>query len=237
MGAMIHRLYPVCAIAVVTVLAACGPYDDGYADDAYADDEAGEGVSDMSAHPGFRLGLQASGNGCSRRIGTRNFSDVAESTTVTWTRWTSDSNRYDPDCLRITLRAPHAGDMPTLDFRLMIQASDAHPGGHAGFVRHTPWASEGGGVSGLATDDNRYDPDYFRVGIETRPWPKTRRGAPQPGISDFRAGLRAIDLNGGDVSGREVFTPSARAGGGTSPWARDSNAFNPDGYTIHLDVK
>jgi hypothetical protein len=75
------------------------------------------------------------------------------------------------------------------------------------------------------------------VGIEIRPWPQTRRGAPQPRISNFRVGLRAIDLNGGDVTGQEVFTPSARDGGGTSPWARDSNAFNPDGFMIRLDVK
>jgi hypothetical protein len=234
---MPHRLYPVSAIALVTVLAACGPQDDGYADESYADDEAGEDVSEMDAPPGFRLGLQASGNGCSSLIGTRNFSDFAESTTSTWTRWTSDSNHYDPDCLRVTLQVPNAGDIPTLDFRLKIQASDAQPGNHAGHVRHTPWASEGGGVSGFATDDNRYDPNYFRVGIDTRPWPKTRRGAARPCISDFRVGLKAIDLNGGDVSGREVFTPSARDGGGTSPWAKDSNAYNPDGYTIRLDVK
>jgi hypothetical protein len=137
----------------------------------------------------------------------------------------------------VTLKVPNTDDALTLDFRLKIQASDAHPGGHAGHVRHTPWASEGGGMSGLATDENRYDPDYFRVGIDTRPWPKTRRGEQRPSISDFRVGLKAIDLNGGDVEGREVFTPSAREGGGTSPWARDSNAFNPDGYMIRLDVK
>lgn len=234
---MPHCRYPVSALALVTALAACGPYDDGYPDEASADDEAGEGASELGSPPGFRLGLQASDNGCSNQVGTRNFSDFAESTTSAWTRWTSDSNHYDPDCLRVTLKVPNAGDALALDFRLKIQASDAHPGSHAGPVRHTPWASEGGGLSGFATDDNRYDPNYFRVGIDTRPWPRTRRGSPWPRISDFRVGLKAIDLNGGDVSGREVFTPSARDGGGTSPWARDSNAYNPDGYTIRLDVR
>jgi hypothetical protein len=234
---MPHRLYQVSAIALVTALAACGPQDYGYDEEAYADDEVDEGFSERGGAPDFMLGLQASDGGCTNQVGTRNYSDFDGSTTSTWTRWTSDSNQYNPDCLRVTLKVPNAGDIPTLDFRLKLQASDGHPGRHAGPVRYTPWASEGGGVSRFATDDNHYDPEYFRVGIETRPWPRTRGGAKRRRIIDYRVGLRAIDLNGGDVDGQEVFTPSARDGGGTSPWATDSNSYDPDGYTIRLEVK
>lgn len=52
-----------------------------------------------------------------------------------------------------------------------MQAGDQRGNGGLGVVQCTPSASEGGGTTGYVTDSNAFDPDAYRVMLETRPWP------------------------------------------------------------------
>jgi hypothetical protein len=52
-------------------------------------------------------------------------------------------------------------------------------------------------------------------------------------LPNFRFGIQMID-NGHEVGDME-FTPFLSFGGGCSPWANDTNTFDPDGARINLD--
>jgi hypothetical protein len=100
-----------------------------------------------------------------------------------WTDWAGDGDRYDPDYMRVL-----AGNTPIptdTDIRIGIQALDdpscwivAHCSDGGGKIVYTHWASEGGGWSYInsdgaltswATDVDGWDPDLFRIIVETRP--------------------------------------------------------------------
>jgi hypothetical protein len=149
-----------------------------------------------------------------------------------FTEWTSDSNGYDPDAAKVELVVPGIDALVSNDFRICMFGSDGGPGKKAGPPQCTPWASQGGGVSPLATDNNALDPDYYKIGMQTREWPGTDT---KP--VDVRIGLRGVDHAGGDVRGAERFTPWASLGGGWSDWASDSNTYDPDGYIVNLDLR
>jgi hypothetical protein len=82
------------------------------------------------------------------------------------TGFVTDLNGFDPDQYRllIQVRALPEGARPIADFRLYVNAGDRfEPDGDRQF---TPFASEGGGVSPIAFDHNRFRPDGIRVGLE-----------------------------------------------------------------------
>ncbi|MFB9393097.1 hypothetical protein ACFPM3_18495 [Streptomyces coeruleoprunus] len=143
----------------------------------------------------------------------------------TSTPWAGDANGYDPDAVRINLDTlPEA--LGQLDFRIGAQAMDN--GGHYGPPQFTPWASQGGGASGLATDDNGRDPDKYRLFLETRSWPSSVT------LTDFRLSVTAVDHG---VPGVAAVTPWASQGGGRTTWAVDSNSYDFDGIVIGLEVQ
>jgi hypothetical protein len=91
-----------------------------------------------------------------------------------WTPYAGDQDRYDPDYIRIWIgNTPIPADT---DIRIGIQALDdpscwvvAHCSDGGGRAKYTSWASEGGGWSDWATDVDGWDPDLYRMIIETRP--------------------------------------------------------------------
>ena len=96
---------------------------------------------------------------------------------VQWSPWASsgggvssdafDSNRYDPDQVRVCLETrPMPAGIEIYDFRISIKAVDAGGADQAGFRQYTPWIVDGGGASPFAFDGNGYDPDGFAIGID-----------------------------------------------------------------------
>lgn len=118
-----------------------------------------------------------------------------------------------------------ATDIP--NFRIGIQAIDN--GTQVGDPEFTPYATFGGGCSPWAGDTNTYDPDGAAILLQ---------GAPRGtlGSRDFRIGVQVTD-NNGSQTGAIQWTPWASQGGGVSPYAFDSNGYDPDQFRVCLDVR
>jgi len=143
-----------------------------------------------------------------------------------------DADGYDPDALRLKIETDPTSALyqaftgaAGLDFRFGIHAvGDAWDALRP--WSFTPFASEGGGWSTVATT-GAGDPDCYLIAIDTRPWPLSSK----LDVSRIRAGLFAFD-NGAN-SGAPVITP---VGGGVSPFAFDGDLYDPDGFAIGLFV-
>lgn len=180
----------------------------------------------------FRVGLQLADNRGRGGFGPQVFTSSAESGNQGFTPFVGDSNRFDPDAVRLILDTNQFDLLdPLLDFRIVAQAADRGGTSQFGIIQATPWASQGGGISGFITDINSFDPDVYRLAIQTRPWSRT-----DVTLEDFRLGIQ-LDDNNFTGTGTRVFTPFASQGGGPSVFATDSNAFDFDGFTITLDVE
>jgi len=118
-----------------------------------------------------------------------------------------------------------AADLP--NFRVGIQAMDN--GKQVGDLEFTPYASFGGGCSPWAGDTNTYDPDGVSISLIEAP-----RGL--LGSKDFRVGVQATD-NNGSQTGALQWSPWASQGGGVSPYAFDSNGYDPDQFRVCLEVR
>jgi len=176
--------------------------------------------------PNFRVGIQMIDNG--NQIGDAEFTPYANFGGGC-SPWAGDTNTYDPDGARIFLSPPPRGGLAGLDFRIGAQATDNN-GSQTGVLQWSPWASAGGGVSPFAFDTNGTDPDQFRVCLEVRPLPE---GVV---LTDFRLSIKLVDHRGADQGGVRQFTPWAVDGGGVSPWAYDSNKYDPDGFAVGIEV-
>ncbi|QZO12545.1 hypothetical protein [Pseudoalteromonas piscicida] len=176
----------------------------------------------------FRIGLQALDDR-GRDPGAVEYTKYLSAGSNVQSDWAVDRDAYDPDALRLHLSV--LNQIPTnRDFRLAIQAADRGGRGDFGYWQYTPWASEGGGWSGMAFDTDRFDPDAFRIRIETRAWNSSRS------LSDFRIGLRVSDRGGREV-GNSTFTPWASNGGGWTDLATDNDAYDFDGFEVNLEVR
>ncbi|PPK67222.1 hypothetical protein V5P93_003559 [Actinokineospora auranticolor] len=138
-----------------------------------------------------------------------------------------DTNQFDPDGAQLLLSS--TGIPTNLDVRICGQAVD-NPRRRPTFGAFvcSPWASQGGGETPFVTDDNQFDPDGFLVGLQVRQLPAGTQ------LNDLRLSIRAVD-NG--LSGPTQVTPWLSQGGGFSPFAFDSNAFDPDGYVYGINVR
>ncbi|OJF14084.1 hypothetical protein [Couchioplanes caeruleus] len=176
--------------------------------------------------PNFQLGIQLIDNGS--EVGQMQMTPFA-TFGGGCSEWAGDPNAFDPDGARVQLMPAPRGRLGDRDLRFGIQVEDRN-GSERGPVEWTKWASEGGSMSAVAYDANRFDPDRARVCLETRLMPA--------GIDlyDIRASIKTVDLGGGDQNGLRQFTPWLYDGGGFSGWAYDSNAFDPDGFSIGLEV-
>jgi hypothetical protein len=178
--------------------------------------------------PNFQVGLQLIDGGGTRGEGPLRYTAPVASGGGS-TVGVGDSNNFDPDGARLDLRIPPGGlSAAGLDFRILGQALDGiGRNAEIGRTVASPWASEGGGSTGLITDTNQFDPDVYRVEVQVRPLP------PGVVINDVRLSIAAFDEG---LQAAPVFTPWLSQGGGMSPYAFDSNFFDPDGFVIGLQV-
>jgi hypothetical protein len=176
-----------------------------------------------AAVPDFRVGIQLADGGGESGFGVQEFTAFARFGD-SGSEWAGDSNNFDPDAARIELDI-NLETLGNRDFRIGGQARDG--GSHLGTAEYTDWASEGGGTSALITDNNAFDPDEYRLFIDTRPMPAGEH------VNDLRLSIRAFDEDGAGIT---TFTPWASQGGGRSKFAIDPNGFDPDGFKISLDV-
>ncbi|WP_254076938.1 hypothetical protein [Streptomyces pacificus] len=173
----------------------------------------------------FRLGIQLADDGGASQFGQEQFTNnVKFGNSVS--AWAGDANKFDPDAVRLNLETNPGDPLIGRDFRIGAQAMDK--GSHLGPVQYTPWASAGGGQSDFVTDDNGWDPDEYRLFLDTRAWPSSAS------LVDFRISVTAVDKG---VPGVPAFTPWAGQGGGRSPLALDTNGFDFDGFVLGLEVR
>ena len=59
-------------------------------------------------------------------------------------------------------------------------------------------------------------------------------GSTATDLPNFRVGIQAMD-KGTQIGDIEV-TPYASFGGGCSPWAGDTNTYDPDGIAVGIEV-
>lgn len=183
-----------------------------------------------NAIPNFLIGLQVADDSGSSAEGEPRYTNKANAPHI-WSEWAMDMDQYDPDAVKVGLEVDEPNSLPDRDIRIELQAADGGGSSALGPKQTTPWASEGGGWSGLATDADAYDPDAFRVKIQTRPWMSSRT------IDDLRLGLQLFDSNGRELGNSIVFTPWASEGGGWSDYVVDRDEYDPDGLKIKLEVE
>ncbi len=167
-------------------------------------------------------GLQASDRGCSAQAGTIRYVGADD-----WSLWATDENSFDPDCFRVYVSSV----LLSKDVQICWQFSDHGSTSNLGDIKCTPWASDGGGWSGWATDENSFDPDSARIMVNTRTLPE------EMAITNARLGIQASDRGCTSQFGTIQYTPWASDGGGWSGWATDENSFDPDCFRIALEVE
>lgn len=215
-------------IAVPLALAGCLGADEA----PIAEHEEGVALDGIAAEltvaSDVKVGIQLADDG-TRLTGDWAFSSSLESG-GTVSPWACDNNCFDPDAARVEVDALFGDNVRGRDFRVCMQASDGRTGHtQRGSMRCTRWASEGSSTTGLVTDGNGYDPDSYRVQIQTRNWP----GVGDQEV-DFRLRIRGWD--GGSHGRWSTWTGWASAGGGRSGWGSDGNFFDPDGFEIEMDT-
>ena len=180
--------------------------------------------------PNFRVGLQVADDSGQTGEGQATYTSYANGPQI-WSEWARDADQYDPDAVKVELEIEGDNPLEDKDIRLELQAADS--GGSIAFgpKQTTPWASQGGGWSGLATDADAWDPDAFRVKIQTRPWTSALT------MTDMRLGLQLFDSNGRELGNAIEFTPWASEGGGASSYVIDKDEYDPDGLKIKLEVR
>lgn len=180
--------------------------------------------------PNFRVALQAADEGGAGAEGEARYTPWAKDVND-WSLWASDADHFDPDAVKIILDVEGTNPLPDKDVRFEIQASDEGGTQGLGPKQFTPWASQGGGWSGPALDSDAFDPDAFRIKIQTRPWMSERT------LKDLRCGVQVVDNKGKDLGEIVGYTPWASEGGGESEYAVDMDQFDPDGLKVQLDVR
>jgi hypothetical protein len=201
----------------------------------YAEEMVAATEDEVTVATNFRVGLQLTDHGTN----TGYAGDWAFSTDFeqggAQSPWACDNNCWQPDSARLDLDGFTTNDVKNRDFRICMVGSDnktAHTA--VGVWRCTPWASAGGGMTGMATDNNQHDPDSYMVKVETRTWPGTSTDR----AADVRLRIRGYDLSA-QVPGPGAwssYTGWASQGGGISGWGCDANCFDPDGFEIEMNV-
>jgi len=189
-------------------------------------------TSDAIFTPNFRVGIQLTDHGRNSSY-AGDFAYTADwGSTGAESDWACDNNCWQPDAARLDLDAFTNDLISGWDFRICLVGSDgksAHT--DPGVWKCTPWASAGGGLSGIGTDADAHDPDSYKVVIDSRLWP----GGTDNRMADFRLRIRGYDS--GVAGPWSAYTPWASQGGGMTDWGCDKNCFDPDGFEIDMNVQ
>jgi hypothetical protein len=175
------------------------------------------GVPRVEAVAADRVKIQLIDNTCTADLGTARGNPSGDNV---WSSWASDSDDWDPDCVRLWLD----DDLETqTDVRYCIQSDDDGglfgAGGGVSNTVCTPWASEGGGWSSWAADPDKWAYDRIHIKVDTQALSGRY-------VSNFRLGFqntRALGDICGDGNGTAAYTPYKNAGGGWSGWADVAN--------------
>lgn len=122
------------------------------------------------------------------------------------------------------------------DFAVDIQVSDRGCSAQFGAVNSTPSLSTGGGQSGWASDGSA-DYDCTRIGLNMlRP---VAVGTLVSIADDFRLCVQNADNGLGNQTGTKQCTAWATESknGSWSPWASDSNNYDPDSVSVFLEKR
>lgn len=181
----------------------------------------------------FELGIQVgdSGNSVSGDIAYTNSYEGGGGTSD----WACDPDCFDPDSARLDLVGLTHDNVANKDVRVCLQASDGRTAhSSAGPWRCTGWASQGTSQTGMATDSDGFDPDSWRVRIDTRAWPQNVDQS-----IDLKFRIRAWDKASGSVyyaGSWSTYTPVSSSGGGYSGWTSGPFTHDPDGFEIQMHV-
>jgi hypothetical protein len=193
----------------------------------FASDTPAIGEEMATEFPNFRVGIQVADDAGKSAEGEARYTPWAKDNPGS-SDFAADLDWFDPDAVRVGLDVEGSNSLGPIDFRLGAQAVD---GNDVGPAQYTPWASQGGGWTGLVSDTDNFDPDAFRVIVETRPWSGARV------LSDARLGLQLYDNGGQEPGNLVVFTPWASQGGGWTSYAVDRDSFDPDGLKLKLETR
>ena len=117
----------------------------------------------------FTIGIQLADDGTVMPGAFAFTGDYEMGETAGTSPWACDADCFDPDSARLAVSGFRHEDAQRKDFRVCLQGSD---GGlsHLGESPFscTNWASQGGGSTGMVSDNDGFDPDSYRVQIETK---------------------------------------------------------------------
>lgn len=148
-----------------------------------------------------------------------------------WSGFASGVSNFDPDCVRVYMDTT---PIPAnTDIRFCSESQDGSYfvyGSGSGPVRCSPWVSSlpatgGTVVTPWVTEDDEYNPDAWKIKIETRVMPND--GITSRSVADLRLGVQVADhlfWNSGcrEQVGTTRYTPYKTLGGGwSSPMAHD----------------
>ncbi|MEM9339017.1 MAG: hypothetical protein AAGA66_09835 [Bacteroidota bacterium] len=117
------------------------------------------------------------------------------------------------------------------DFRIGFQLGDGGLGSNAGAKVYTTWAADRQNRwSVYGGDNNKYDPDWIRLELDSRTSESLSN-------LDFRIHIQLNDDRGNSTPGIIRTTPWASQGGGWSSWATDANAYDFDVIRLKIETR
>jgi len=228
---MNNRIRGTAALLGFILIACGGPLEEQPA-------PTGTDAPETSVHatslPNFRVGIQVADNKYYDPGEPTYTGEAHGSPAPTYSDWAWDPDHFDPDSVRLHLELSGTTWDFSKDFQIGIAVME---GDQVEFpVQWSGWASEGGAFSPWAKDRDGFDPDAFRIVLNTRDWPNTK-----PRIRDFRLGIKLVDrvcswFSCRDEAGSVAYTNLAKSGGGWSPWAMDRDGFDPDGASVGIQI-
>jgi len=211
----------------------CG--GEGYEAGNFENVDVASAGEELTVSEDFLLGIQLGDEG-GVLVGDPQYTGFIEGGTST-SPWACDSNCYRATYGKLELDvASAAGDQVlNKDIRVCLQAADqgTPPGSGAGTMRCTAWASDSGGshLTGLATDQNAFEPGAYRLQLQVRNWPTNQADW----VIDYRFRIRVWDTDG--YGPWSTWTGWAlQDGGGETSWATDKNGFAPDAMEVEMGV-
>lgn len=228
---MVSNLWLVSTMALaITCVPACAADWEEEPQSGEEEPTLAETEDELVVGDDFTVAIQLADHGTSRVGGMETTPQLESSSNPT--QWACDNNCWQPDSARIQVSPQVGDDIRHRDVRFCMQAADGRNSvTQIGIERCTPWASAGGGSTGLVTDADGRDPDRYRIRLESRNWPD---GTSDRKV-DLRFRIRGWDHNG--IGAYSSWTGWTTEGGGTTSWGCDQNCYDPDGFEVEMGVR
>jgi hypothetical protein len=178
----------------------------------------------------FTIGIQLADDGNSMPGAFVFTGDYEKGETGGTSPWACDVDCFDPDSARLSMSGFRHEDAQRKDFRVCLQASDGYLS-HIGQTAFgcTDWASQGGGTTGMVSDNDGFDPDSYRVQIETKERPSDL-------AIEIRFRIRGFEKTGDSyIPGIWSTYTGSNTRGGASGWASAPYSNDLDGLEIEME--